>query len=271
MNFSTRKLPLLAVTILVLLGVNTHSMQQTDSLSEKNDIGAMIFYLRELPQDLKNYIVFLVLEKTLNYNFELSQTFSCPTQDRVLSVALNSDGKTALTGSSDGRARLWDIQTGDLLKTLIIGPWDKESCLWNIPKIVEQRDEDKVLVEVVTFSPDGTIALTACEDDTACLWDILTGEKLRTLRGGNGWICFAAFSPDGTTIFTGSKEGTKCLWDTFTGKLLRVDEGKSYSSCIMSAAFYSVEPNIILIGTKGGECISGIPKQEKMMKYSRAN
>ncbi|MBA3751524.1 WD40 repeat domain-containing protein [Candidatus Dependentiae bacterium] len=259
MKLSTGKLSLLALIIFTLGGLTTHSMQQSPKCIDKNYMNSMLSYLRELPQDLKHYIIFLLLEKTLNYNFELCQTFSCPSQGQVRAVALSPDGQTALTGSWDGRARLWNTQTGELLKTLIIGPRDKECSMWKIPQLVDLQEEDKVFVDVVAFSPDGKTILTASDDETACLWDVSTGEKLLTLRGPGEIICYAVFSPDGTSIFTGSKEGTACLWDAITGELLMVLENKRFllRKEIISAAFYtnvySDKNNTILIGSLGGE------------------
>ena len=56
----------------------------------------------------------------------------------------------------------------------------------------------------VAFSPDGKTVLTGSDDNTACLWNATTGERLQVLKGHTGCINSVAFSPDGKTVLTGS-------------------------------------------------------------------
>src|SRR5689334_1092805 len=59
--------------------------------------------------------------------------------NRVNAIAFSPDGKTILTGNADNTAKLWDSQTGALLRTL----------LGHSRQVVS-----------VAFSPDGKLALT---------------------------------------------------------------------------------------------------------------
>ena len=57
------------------------------------------------------------------------------------------------------------------------------------------------------------------------LWDVQTGEQLRTLEGHTSGVNSVAFSPDGSTLASGSGDDTVRLWDVQTGEQLRTLEG----------------------------------------------
>ena len=81
-------------------------------------------------------------------------------------------------------------------------------------------------VNSVAFSPDGTRIVTASDDNTARVWDALTGKELATLIGHESKVTSAAFSPDGTRIvtatgdFLSNSDKTARVWDAATGKEL---------------------------------------------------
>ena len=74
--------------------------------------------------------------------------------------------------------------------------------------------DDTVLA--VTFSPDGSLALTASEDETARLWEVATGHERLRFRHEKP-VTAVAFSPDGSRVATASEDGTARLWNTATG------------------------------------------------------
>ena len=90
--------------------------------------------------------------------------------DQVLAVRFSPDGKTLATASSDGTAKLWQLD-GSLITTL------EGHSDW---------------VNEVRFSPDGKTLATASLDGTAKLWQ-LDGSLITTLEGHSDEVCGGAF------------------------------------------------------------------------------
>ena len=67
------------------------------------------------------------------------------------------------------------------------------------------------------------------------LWDVASGQLVRTLEGHTDRVASVAFSPDGRLLASGSVDGTVWLWDAPTGALLRTLEGHTW--VVTSVAF----------------------------------
>jgi WD40 repeat protein len=109
-------------------------------------------------------------------------------------------------GLAQADAKLWNADTGELLWTLEGGHTHS--------------------IEALAFSPDGSKLATASLDRTVGLWDVATGEFLRTVaaRQRTAWAASnpsVAWSPNGTRLAVGTKDEAPMLWDVNTGALLR--------------------------------------------------
>jgi WD40 repeat protein/serine/threonine protein kinase len=120
-----------------------------------------------------------------------------PHQHPIRALALSWDGKTLLTGSEDGTARLWETATGRPLT----GPLAHGGA-----------------VQAVALSPDGRLALTGCDDHTARLWEVASGRLLGAPLPHRDKVRAVAFSPEGKTVLTGSDDRTAQFWETATGR-----------------------------------------------------
>jgi len=75
-----------------------------------------------------------------------------------------------------------------------------------------------VSVTSVAFSPDGQVIATGRDDLRVKLWDVSTGQEVRTLRGHTSRITDVAFSPDGKLLASTSNERVMRLWNVETGQ-----------------------------------------------------
>ena len=71
-----------------------------------------------------------------------------------------------------------------------------------------------------SFSPDGSLVVTASADKTARIWRVETGECIHMLQGHDEWVRSAMFNPDGAHIVTTSLDGTVRIWDVADGRQL---------------------------------------------------
>ncbi|KFZ01480.1 hypothetical protein V500_00746 [Pseudogymnoascus sp. VKM F-4518 (FW-2643)] len=80
----------------------------------------------------------------------------------------------------------------------------------------------------VAISPDGTrLASSASSDNTARIWNIVTGALLLTLKCHTAEVFSVKFSPDGTKVASASNDGTLHISDAVTGALLSTLKGAS--------------------------------------------
>jgi eukaryotic-like serine/threonine-protein kinase len=151
---------------------------------------------------------------------------------QVVALAFSPDGKTLLTGCSDGTARLWDVVTGKQRltvkhqgpvvavafnpdgQTFVTGSWDGTARVWKTASAVAVypplSHQGKVLA--VAFSPDGRTILTGSEDWTARLWDVATGQPIGPPLRQRDQVRCVAFRPDGQAAVTAGDDRTGQLW-----------------------------------------------------------
>ncbi len=84
------------------------------------------------------------------------------------------------------------------------------------PKFVCKGHEKGVAQ--VRFSPDGRWLASCSADGTIKVWDVETGQHVRTMEGHLAGISTIAWSPDSNTIASGSDDKTIRLWHRSTGK-----------------------------------------------------
>jgi WD40 repeat protein len=177
---------------------------------------------------------------------------------QVRHVAFSRDGKQLLTGSQDGTARLWDVETGKELRkftgdslwvwaavfapdgkhALSSGSKDRALRLWELDTGKEVRrypTGHKYWAYGAAISPDGKYVASggagAPPPDspekktswTIRLFDADAGKEVRKFEGHQGWVWKVLFSPDGKKLLSaGTQDSTARVWDVESGRQLQV-------------------------------------------------
>ena len=127
----------------------------------------------------------------------------------VASARFSPDSKRIVTGSWDNSAKVWDAQTGRVIRKLEGGHTS--------------------FINTAAFSPDGQFILTASDDGTAKVWSVETGQVVRSLDGHTDRVRSAAYSRNGEFVVTTSSDATARLWAAKTGELVREFRGHEFA------------------------------------------
>ncbi|BAY27998.1 WD-40 repeat-containing protein [Calothrix sp. NIES-2100] len=174
----------------------------------------------------------------------------------VNSVTFSPDSKTLVSGSGDKTIKIWNLATGQEIRTLnghsysvrsvAISPdgktlasssWDKTIKIWSLATGQEIRtlNGHSHWVKSVAFSPDGKTLASGSDDKTIKIWNLATGQEIRTLNGHSSWVYSIAFSPDGKILASGSWDKTIKIWNLATGQEIRTLN--RHSDWVHSVAF----------------------------------
>jgi WD40 repeat protein len=107
----------------------------------------------------------------------------------IYSVAYSPDGSWLASACGGSQVRVWDATTGKRYRDLPPTP----------------------LPMAVAFSPDAR-RLASGWQETVKVWDIATGQLLRTLTGHTSGVTSVAFSPDGCRVTSSSVGGVIKVW-----------------------------------------------------------
>ncbi|MCX6899021.1 MAG: AAA family ATPase [Verrucomicrobia bacterium] len=151
-----------------------------------------------------------------------------------LNVSVTSDGRRAVSGSSDKTLRVWDLESGQCLRTLeghsaivlrvsvtpdgrraVSGSWDKTLRVWDLEsgQCLRTLEGHSAIVLSVSVTPDGRRAVSGSSDKTLRVWDLESGQCLRTLEGHSGGVLSVSVTPDGRRAVSGNEDKTLRVWD----------------------------------------------------------
>ena len=184
------------------------------------------------------------LSKTVSLTWERNRLEGH--NDDVTSVSISPDGKTLASGSADNTIKLWNLETGEEIRTLKYneGVWevsispdgktlafiigDNTIKLWNLETGEEIRTfqgHDDNFINDISISPDGQTLASSSWDKTIKLWNLETGKEIHTLEGHGNVVGRVSISPDGQTLASGSWDKTIKLWNIETGEEIRTFQG----------------------------------------------
>jgi WD40 repeat protein len=186
------------------------------------------------------------------------RTLKSQTNQKIQSIALSPDGRTALAGENTGNlpaVLVFDIATGKELhrlesetaeefavafaadgKSFVVGGSDKTLRQVDLAtgKELRRYDGHHLGVQHVAFSPDGKTLLSAenktlremlrqggDSTSTIYLWNFVTGELIRKLKCEDAFLAPVVFSPDGSRLAATGTRGVIRIWNVATGREVR--------------------------------------------------
>ncbi len=110
----------------------------------------------------------------------------------VSSLAITSDGQYAFDGSQNALVRVWDMKSGQVLRTL------------------KAHDES---VTSLAITSDGRFAISGSEDTTLCVWDLDKNQPAWTFEGHHAGVTGISVTSNSRLLVSGSRDGTVRIWD----------------------------------------------------------
>eukprot|EP00397_Hematodinium_sp_SG-2012_P022531 GEMP01023353.1.p1 GENE.GEMP01023353.1~~GEMP01023353.1.p1 ORF type:complete len:619 (+),score=97.39 GEMP01023353.1:168-2024(+) len=162
------------------------------------------------------------------------------------------DGKSILSGWSDGKIRAFTPQSGKLMfvindahknavtaltstsdcSRIVSGGIEGEVRVWHLEvgkQIMEaSMKEHRGRVWSIQLKQDDAMAFSASSDGSCILWDLRTKTRSLCLFESTMFKCLV-FHPDESQILTTGSDRKITYWDTFDGQAIRVLEGSRES------------------------------------------
>ena len=250
--------------VIFLIGCS-NKKEQSNSINANNNDSS-----KNKPAIIQN----IELENTVNIIAQ--ETNSKPGHTgEITSLVFSSDGKQIISCSYDDKyIRIWDVTTGQEIKTLLhdhfdnkyisfirLSPDEKYIVSSSYSGInIWDRNTYKELISIYGFfsenesimsidiTPDGKQIVAVCRNTTSPgreditkikLYDITTGKKIQTFLEYIKKVTSFAFSPDGNRVITSSfDDGEIKIWDVATEQELR-----TISEDLYQVNFISFSPN----------------------------
>lgn len=175
----------------------------------------------------------------------------------VVSVAISADGTKCASSSLDSSLRLWDLESGNQLSCIEVGPVDIWSIVFSpddkfivsgshAGKIhmygTESGKQEQILdtrggkfTLSVAYSPDGKYIASGAIDGIINIFDVTYGKVLRTLEGHAMPIRSLSFSPDSQLLLTASDDGHMKIYDVQDANVAGTLSG--HASWVLGVAF----------------------------------
>ena len=197
--------------------------------------------------------------------------------DAVYCLSFSPDGKTVASIGGDGKkgdtkCRLWSVPSLKIVK--VLPGHDRPAYgvsfrpgLGKSPAIVTSGGDQ--LIQIYThssneplklkghtsdvyrccFSPDGRQLASTSQDCSVKLWDVATGQQLKTLFKGKDPTYDVIYSSDGRVLAAVSDDGIVRFWDIETRELLK--ELKTDKEGLYSVVFTPSQTSVLTAGVGG--------------------
>lgn len=168
--------------------------------------------------------------------------------DWIRSIAFDASSKTFATGSHDKTVKLWDVQSGELIKTLNTGSRvysvafsldydyklassgaERNIKIWDLrkgaPKEFKSHDRWIGAVKFCRDKNGSEILASGSDDCTIRLWNLSSGSCINVLEAHGGSIQDISFDPETKMLASGSVDNTIRIWNIETGQCIKTLEG----------------------------------------------
>jgi WD40 repeat protein len=166
------------------------------------------------------------------WDFRANKVSSFPTGQTQEIISLSPDGRSLAAAGWGAGVKLWEINSGKLIRTLTNGPqtylsvrfsrdgkWlaagrdDGITELWDTPTWTPRSIEAQVgSVWALAFSPDGKTLATGGDNPVIRLHNLETFEQVGALEGHRGIVQSLDFSSDDTMLIAGCADSTIRIW-----------------------------------------------------------
>lgn len=179
---------------------------------------------------------------------------------QIQSTAWSPNGLHLATagGAGDQTVRIWDPETGDLIKVLgmhdervrwvtyghtdgevISVSHDMKIIIWPVegddPTVLSALHVSPVLTIDVT--EQSGLAVTASQDETLRVIDLTQGKTIAEVRAHDAWLKTAFWHPSGSVITSASDDGSVAIWQLDGGSLRLLARISGFKNGARSAKF----------------------------------
>ena len=190
------------------------------------------------------------------------------TQYEVNSIDMSKDGSRIAAGGESGSIAIFDVKSGKeqvafsrspfSVNSIAFSPNDKyiasghewgEINIWDaksgcLRTVLRESSENSI--NSIKYFSDGKRIVYGSDDNTVCIWDIISKNEVAKLRGHREAVTGVAISPNEERVASGSLDKTLRIWDIDRRKEVFVLKGHEYG---INDVEYSPNGKIVASGS----------------------